>query len=49
MGMGPATADTCEAMMYASALTIGISADTIPKPIEVSKATSSAHPNATTR
>jgi hypothetical protein len=47
--MGPATADICEAMMYASALTIGISADTIPKPIEVSKATSSAHPNATTR
>lgn len=44
MGMGPATADICEAMMYASALTIGMIADTIPKPIEVSSAMSSAHP-----
>ena len=45
MGMGPATAETCEAMTYASALTIGTTADTVPKPIEVSSATSSAHPN----
>jgi hypothetical protein len=48
MGMGPATADICEAMVYASALTIGMMADTIPKPIEVTKATNSAHPNTTT-
>ncbi len=42
------TADICEAMTYASALTMGTIADTVPNPIEVSKATSSAHPNVST-
>jgi hypothetical protein len=48
MGIGPMTADICEAMTYASALTTGTIADTVPKPIEVSNAISSAHPNLST-
>ena len=44
MGMGPITADICEAMTYASALTTGTTADTVPKPIEVSNAISSGRP-----
>jgi hypothetical protein len=48
MGTGPMTADIWEAMIYASALTMGTIADTVPNPIEVSKATSSAHPNVST-
>ena len=48
MGMGPVTADICEAITYASALTMGTIADTVPKPIEVSNATSSAHPKVPT-
>jgi hypothetical protein len=42
------TADICEAMTYASALTTGTTAETVPKPIEVSNAISSAHPNLST-
>jgi hypothetical protein len=49
IGMGPTTADTWEAITYASAFTTGTIADTTPNPIEVSRATSSGHPNASTR
>ena len=38
MGMGPATAETWEAITYASALTIGKIADNTPKPTDVSRA-----------
>ena len=44
MGTAPATAETWEAMTYASALITGTTAEMTPKPIEVSNATSSGQP-----
>ena len=49
MGIGPATDETWKAITYASALAIGNTADSTPKPTEVSRARSSGHPNADTR
>ena len=37
IGTAPATAETWEAITYASALTTGTIADTTPKPTEVSR------------
>ena len=45
-GIGPATAETWEAITYASALASGTMADSTPKPMEVSRASSSADPKA---
>ncbi len=44
MGTAPATAVTCEATTYASALMIGTIAETMPYPMEVSSARTSAQP-----
>ena len=44
IGTAPAMADTWEPTTYASALTTGTTADTAPKPTEVSNAHSSGQP-----
>ena len=45
MGTGPATAETCDATTQVSALAMGNTAETTPKPTEVSSAQRSGQPN----
>ena len=45
IGTAPAMADTWETITYTSALTTGTTADTTPKPTEVSSANSSGQPS----
>ena len=45
IGIGPATADTWEAITYASALASGSTAESVPNPMDVSSASSSAAPH----